>query len=298
MKKHKILLLCGKDNVLFDFSDDLNVIKENVYKNMNKRILQLFCNVPIFYKYALEDWKYNIKTYTDIIIFDSNFKYEVVNYIKKNSINSKIILYFRNSVKSQSRLDIDKLKKMDIDIWSYNKADCEEYGLKYNGQNWNPLLKTAISETEKNDLIFVGEAKGRIEYLNKLHNYCKKEGLKDYFYLVGYENEEFNKNKDSCYLGYKKNVELANSSLAIVDIVTEKNYAMTLRPLEALFLNKKLVTNYKEIKNEKFYNVNNIFILNNNYEEIADFLKTPYVAIDEAIKEQYTCTSWMLRFFE
>ena len=73
---------------------------------------------------------------------------------------------------------------------------------------------------------------------------------------------------------------------------------MTLRPLEALFLNKKLVTNYKEIKNEKFYNVNNIFILNNNYEEIADFLKTPYVAIDEAIKEQYTCTSWMLRFFE
>lgn len=72
----------------------------------------------------------------------------------------------------------------------------------------------------------------------------------------------------------------------------------TLRTIESLFLSKKLITNNKNIIKEDFYNPNNIFILDNNYNNIKKFLERPYKSISNEIKEKYLTRSWVSRFFE
>lgn len=299
IKNHNILLLCGKNNILFEFSNNINIIKDDVYKKRNKYIQKIIQNIPVLYKFSLSNWINHLDKYTDIILFDSNFKYEIVKCIKKRNPEIQIILYFRNTVASRHKLDINKIKKLDVDIWSYNKDDCLKYELKYNRQNWNPKLSiNHYNKTIKYDLIFIGAAKNRLRYLERMHQYCSENNLVDYIYVKDYADKEFNKNKKNQYMDYKEYIKKAEISSAIIDIVTEDNYALTLRPLEALFLEKKLITNYKKIKDEEFYNENNILILNDNYEDILNFLEKPIIPIKENIKLKYSCENWIVHFFK
>ena len=72
---------------------------------------------------------------------------------------------------------------------------------------------------------------------------------------------------------------------------------MTLRALESLFWEKKLITNNELIKNEKFYNKNNIFIIGIDDEnEIEMFLKKPYDKSSNKYKSEYDIDAWYENF--
>lgn len=64
------------------------------------------------------------------------------------------------------------------------------------------------------------------------------------------------------------------------------------------FIIKKLITTNKCIKEFDFYNKNNILVLENNYDEIKDFLALPYIIIDEKIKNNYMLEQWINNFFK
>lgn len=74
---------------------------------------------------------------------------------------------------------------------------------------------------------------------------------------------------------------------------------LTLRVLESLFFEKKLITNNINIINCEFYNKNNIFIINkDNLDDLNDFLKSEYKKIDKKIINYFDYESWLNRFFE
>lgn len=89
-----------------------------------------------------------------------------------------------------------------------------------------------------------------------------------------------------------------SSAKCIVELLKMGQEGYTLRTIESLFLSKKLITNNKNIIKEDFYNPNNIFILDNNYNNIKKFLERPYKSISNEIKEKYLTRSWVSRFFE
>ena len=67
--------------------------------------------------------------------------------------------------------------------------------------------------------------------------------------------------------------------------------------MEALFLEKKLITNNKDIKNYDFYNPSNIFILGeNNIEDIKEFINKPYEKVEQKIIDYYDFEQWLSRF--
>ena len=72
---------------------------------------------------------------------------------------------------------------------------------------------------------------------------------------------------------------------------------LTLRPLEALFLRKKLLTNFSAIKNQDFYSPNNIFIMNEDDERcLKDFINAPLSLEHENCIMEYSFASWLKRF--
>ena len=85
----------------------------------------------------------------------------------------------------------------------------------------------------------------------------------------------------------------------MLDVVTDMNYGLTLRPLEALYFRKKLVTNFKDIKGENFYSKENIFILgDDDLSILKEFIESPFTEISQKILDQYTSKAWYQKFFE
>ena len=67
--------------------------------------------------------------------------------------------------------------------------------------------------------------------------------------------------------------------------------------MEALFFEKKLITNNQDICNYDFFNSGNIFILGQRtLDELTDFLAAPYITVPSAIKEKYLFENWIKRF--
>jgi hypothetical protein len=68
--------------------------------------------------------------------------------------------------------------------------------------------------------------------------------------------------------------------------------------MEAMFFNKKLITDNLDVLNLDFYKEENIFVLGYDKEErLGTFLSSPYTPVDGDILKQYTWEVWLDRFF-
>lgn len=92
------------------------------------------------------------------------------------------------------------------------------------------------------------------------------------------------------FLENLKNVEQADVLLDFVDPV---HNGLSIRFFEGMYYKKKVITDNIMVKKYDFYHPNNIFVLENNYQEIENFLKIPYQEISEEIVEKYGFSSWI-----
>lgn len=290
----KVLLLSGHDidvlknsNINADICD---VYKKGFLSKMTKK--SKYC-----IRYSFENWIKAIILYDIIIIFDTYYNKGMIDCIYQRNPKIKIIFYCWNTIKTiQQRVDIIPLfEDKRVEMWSYNINDCEKYGMMYNPQFWNSKLIPVLTKNDI-DVSFIGSPKRRINLLREISEYCDKNNLNTYFYLTNYSCD-FNKNTEGKFLPYDEYItKIASNSKSILDLVTDDNYGLTLRPLEALFLKKKLITNYYDITREPFYNSNNIYLYGKENRSINEFLELTYIEISDDIINSYSCESWIQRF--
>ena len=91
------------------------------------------------------------------------------------------------------------------------------------------------------------------------------------------------------YLGIIFNCE------CIIDIIINEQSGLSLRVMEALFFNKKLITNNKYIADMDFYNPNNIYIFGVDKEPISNFMNKKYQIVPDSIKNNYLLDSFVKR---
>lgn len=307
----KILLCTGEENAfdqnmtMFKCNDDNYQIDLVKMFSSEKKIDKVKRNLGKFFmkEQISDELKKDLSSYDCVIFFECTVKNYAIEFIRKNNPDLRIIIYFRNkfSYSKKRNLSLKFLEKNNCEFWSYNKEDCCEKNFKYNSQFWNTGFYNKInlkSEVE-NDIIFLGRIKNREKKLRNLHNICKKENLKSYIYLVPKSEFEFDKNFENKYMDYLEYLDKVVKSNVIIDLVNEKNYGLTIRPLEAIFLKKKLITNYKEITTYDFYNPKNVFIIeDDSINGLQDFLKKEYEEIDQTIIKKYDFKEWIKNFFE
>lgn len=99
-------------------------------------------------------------------------------------------------------------------------------------------------------------------------------------------------------ISYKKILTEEMKSRCIIDIVKEGQEGLTLRVLEALFLNKKLLTNNQKVKELDFYHPNNILSFETEItaEEILEFLDRESTGVSPHVKEKYSVHAWFCNF--
>lgn len=138
------------------------------------------------------------------------------------------------------------------------------------------------------DCFFVGKEKGRGDILREISENLDKVGL-TYRFIVNDESMPF--------LPYTQTLEMLNRSRCIVD-VTLFTKGMSLRPMEALFFGKKLITNNPNIKRERLYHPDNVFIWGeDDIMQLHDFVMSPFHALPNELLRYYDINAWIERYY-
>lgn len=246
-------------------------------------------------------WFEECKGANTIILFDTFTHYatycnEIENYVGKDI---RLILYLLNPA-----FFSEDYKKISTrwEIWSFMKEDALKYNFKYGATFYNPQL-LAQNSIEKDsqtstdcDLLFVGTDKGRKGFLLNLKSQLEKNKVVCDFKLVDNFRSLYSR-KYSREISYKNLCRLNKRTSAILDVVQDGQTGLTLRIMEGLLFDKKIVTTNAAIRTDKDFKDNpNIYVITkDNIKELYTFLKKPTVVYPNDLKTKYSFTSWLKR---
>jgi len=174
-------------------------------------------------------------------------------------------------------------------ISTYDECNAQSFNLRWHPQFF-PICwvqqNYSASQPNKIDFFFAGYQKNReteITTLDKvLSNY------RNHFVIVQNTKE---------YIPYSEYLKHAIQSRCIVEIVKTGDPACTLRPLEAIALHRKLLTNNSHIRQYSFYHPDNIFIYGeDDLTQLPAFLQSPFHSLSEDIISAYDINSWVDSF--
>jgi hypothetical protein len=233
----------------------------------------------------LADWVDVIEDYDIIILSDYGNSPNVCRYIHDNYPAKRIIVWYHNPI--EVSVSPESFDRSYCDLWSFDPDDCEKYGLSYNPQFYIPSA-TFHDETIDCDAFYVGAEKGRGNVLKEMEHALNGLGFRCEFDIVGV---------NSASMPYAEVIKRIERSKAIVDCLSPWQSGMTLRPLEAMFYSKKLITNQVTIKDMDFYYPENVFVWGDDSPSgLEAFMSSPVKAVPDAVKRSYGLEGWLGRF--
>ena len=250
------------------------------------------------------DWKYLVKDVDTVILSDGIRGRDVVEYIHKQNSNARIIIYYCNPNFSHGRNEPSKYKDLPCELVTFDIKNAQDYKIKFR-HFYYPYMKQrlyTIDNDFKQDIFFIGEDKGRLDKILEWKKIFNHYGLSCKFYILKTKHRVYFSNHDELIdekIPYEEIIKEIRHSRAILDFVQDKQHGITLRPMEAMCFQKKLITNFEEITQYNFYNQNNVFRLGyDNLKDLKNFLYTPYEKIDDSIRMEYVPENWLDTFFE
>ncbi len=255
------------------------------------RMLHLKSKLPLFSIWFTREFRCVGTTETEIILFDTVLTVPAANYIKRKYPNLRVIYWYWNHIYNSALFE-DVLP--NIEKWSYDKVDCKRYEMMYNTQfHFKEVLRSVEEDSIKRDFFFIGAEKGRAQYIEECKRVIDANNLSREFVVIGNSRQD----RAKYWMPYAQVIENLKQSRCVVDLVPETQKGLTLRPLEALFLKKKLITNLKEIVNYDFYCSDNVFILGvDNESDLPEFLDADYNHKADMYIELYDFKTWLKRF--
>jgi len=237
------------------------------------------------------DWLDSLMPYDTIILFDCLDTITMTQKIDNKYTSKRKILFFWNPILS---VDINKIPS-SFEVWTSDYGDAKQYGFKYTGQFIYDMYFNNLDFAPKYDVYFVGINKGRFSHLLKMKSNMVNSGLDVFYRLVSPMKSKFSK-KYSNPIPYRQVIEESARSVMMLEYNQQGQKGMTLRSVESLMLQKKLITNNPDIRKMDFYTPNNIFIFSNDdITGIEQFLNKPFVPYNKETVTRYYFSSWLER---
>lgn len=294
MEKKVLFLDVDLDDFGDYFRNARNEIKNIDSKKLYKKIPDFFKKILLFLGTKINksflwmlygDWKNEIEKY-DYIIFPSRKSCSLA--IDKAAKKTKVIIYYWNLI-TNKEISPNEVNREKVKMCTFDKGDAIKYNISFVDTYY---FKTKIKSNNKllSDVFYVGIIRpDRERILNKISKELSNTNFKLDFNIVKYN--DFQKR-----LTYNDVVQRCLNTRVIIDLNRESQMGLTLRPLEALFFEKKLITNNKNIVDFAFYNKNNIFIIDvDDINGLKKFIESPYERIDDKIKDYYDFKNWIER---
>ena len=197
------------------------------------------------------------------------------------------------------------------EVYSFDRRDCKNFNLKYRPTFYSERLKFLKKENEiKYIFSFIGEySLRRSNLLKKIVQDYKKSFIylyySPYIYLLKYLFNKEYKMKDIKFskISRENYNNILQESEIVIDLINSEQTGVTQRSLDAIFLEKKIITNNENIKLSPIYLKNNVLVINEDQtkEEIISkvntFLSTEYIKYPEEIINYYSLDQWVKEIF-
>ncbi len=223
-------------------------------------------------RYRIEDsrlkrlFTYKIPQDTDIAILShiSLCNIGKRSLIKTKSGKCRVILFLHDPINQlsnnyQNMINDYRQSGLIDEIYSFDKEDCTKYNFKYCEQIYSPPTVETPQQTEY-DIYFAGRDKGRYEVLNKLAVKFTEHNIKCLFRIPKLRGAKRSVFSHLLHEDFKEKMISYDLSIAemitancIFDLVQDNQYGLSWRIIEALYYNKKLITNNVSILSNKYY---------------------------------------------
>lgn len=212
--------------------------------------------------------------------------------VKKKNSNTKFILILLDSIEAHSwTIKYGKHYAFDYPwdmVLSFDENDCEKYKFSYIGTGYYSRLINIQGCMEETDLFYIGKVKDettRLKYIKDISQACKQNNIKSKIIISGAKIEEDEKLTIEVINGlipYSKVVEMVLSANCILELVQPGQYNQTVRYMEAICYNKKLITNNKNVVTLPYYHPDYIKVF-----ETVDDIDFSWIKEKEDINYNY-----------
>lgn len=258
--------IINNDNVYFENkSDYLNsktlklIRKIHLSERINK-----FLEIPFkkfWYTHYIDNKKIKKNANNIFVFFDSNihvYEKNFVHYLKEE-YNAHVVLLLVNSIHSIQEHNPNYFRDVFDLVFTTDPSDANKYAFNYlKGVYSKKLtLETRFNTEIEQDIFFVGANKGR---LDMLHNVASKLNQYGVNYAINITNVTEPEQRHDIKVQYNKRMDYDEviknvvSSNCILEVVQKGQSGITLRTIEAIIYNKKLLTNNTNIINSDLFN--------------------------------------------
>ena len=290
----KILLLCNTSVFPTYYFTDYGVDCFPYYDGNVNMAIRLLRRLTIKNKFCRKNfwygkWFRNLYLYDQVIIFAINDIGSIIDDVKiQYKGKKKLIVYFWDPV-----FRVKECLDYELNMWSFDMGDCKKYGLRYNSTFYFKSIREKYFDPNivpKHTIYFTGLKKGRYEQLKYWEQSFAEFGFKTNFLL--FEEQE------SRRVSFEENIQNLLNNAFLLDIVQHGQVGLTVRAMESIFFERKLLTTNTEIIKEDFYHPDNIFILGvDDISLLKAFLDRPYCNEQTSLYiEKFEFENWIKRF--
>lgn len=213
----------------------------------------------------------------------SFFLFYVYNYekwIKKINPAAKCVFLFADIVETYRKQDFNmEVARQKFDaLISFDKEDSKKYNLLFYPHVIPFPKKFVMKKTvEQYDVYFLGKAKNRINILVRLYKKFRQANLKILFEIAETkESERVFSDENFKYVtkvSYSDYLSRCNKSRCLLEVMQSQDHTgYTTRLLEAVRLNKRLISNNKGLKFSSFYKNGAVSVFSDETDIDLDFI--------------------------
>lgn len=234
-----------------------------------------------------------------ITIFTNPSSYLLISAYHNLHPNRTIVIRFHDILSKKNLILIRRLQSSGINtkIESYSRLDAEEQQLTYRPNGVDPTFMLSLNTSIRTALYrFYGAASDkhaaindRVSSLSELNT-----ALHRLYPTIGSWIDYKIITLSNTYLPYPEFARLSSQCEIYLDLARIKpSEGFSFRTTEALFLNRKIITNRSFLKNEPFYHPDRIFILGeDSLCRLKSFLESDIPPLPKHILELYDSSLW------
>lgn len=240
-----------------------------------------------------------------IVVGEDTYNFWVLSHLCKHVKNK--VAYFWNpcvSIENQktcrqlqktedrAKAIVEYIRNLGFTMATFDSSDAVKYNMYYYPQFYRSYPEqTELTEKYDYDFYFCGRDKGRKTLIDFFQKRLSKFG-KCKFIIIPESNPDF--------MGYYDYIDEVKKAKVLCEIGQKGQTGLTIRALEALFFNKKMITTNEYVKQMDFYNPANILVLNQDTidSEIEMFLNVRLKKYDSGILAKYDVMSMLASLSE
>ncbi|MCI6556932.1 hypothetical protein [Schaalia hyovaginalis] len=290
-----------------DYRSDrpVNTVLFKSVSRMSYRIVDAYISAYIDGLVELAEY-----TRPDIVLFVGGmsfpFSHDQFARLKKAASFARFIAYFWDSIGNCQRI-LENLNNFDR-ILSFEKSDCDEYGLLYLPLFCSSEYRTVATSGDRSKRLaacFVGSVHQieKFERVDAMVRDLRQAGLEvfTHYYMPSRSVAALRRLRHPIYrsadLRFKPMMrqsilELYSEATAVIDSPQQNQEGFTMRSIEALMAGRRLLTTNAAIRDSVLYESGNVAIWTGPGSVDPTFFRAPANPIPEKVINQFSLKCW------